>query len=267
MRTRGLAEALLVLVAVPAASGQSQLERHRVSSPIALYDDADPAPRGTLSVGSYFAYGKFVAGQDTSAPSLYLNLGVHRRFDVSGDVAFVRSEFERSRVNGIGDSYFGAKILILSEGRRRPALAVKPMIEILGRPSIADNVLAPSRVNFVPSLLAQKSFDNYRVYYMGGYITRGILFQSLGWEWNRWSRITPVAILSTSRLTQELRLVGDLGLNRSRSDVAGGATIAITRTWSVYGMAGRSFGREDLNSAHYQLTGGVNFNLRLWGEK
>jgi len=257
--------AILLLALASASVGRAQGERRRVSSPIAFYDDAEPVSPGVLSVSEYFSYGRVLAGRDISAPASYFNLGLHKRFDVSGGVALARSQFEESRINGPGDAYLGSKILILAESGRRPGLAFKPMLEVLGRASIADNPLAPDRINFVLPVAAQKSFDYYRVYYMAGYVSRGIVFHSLAFEWNRWSRFTPMAIISSSRLTHELRLISELGLNRSRSDLVGGVVVAIRPNWSVFANTGRSFGRLDLNSTRYQVTAGTSFHLRLWG--
>ena len=115
-------------------------------------------------------------------------------------------------------------------------------------------------------LVLQKSFDYYRVYYTAGYVSRGIVFGSLAAELNLWSRLTPVVIVSHSRLTRELGLISRFGLNRSRSDIVGGAGISVSPAWTVFANAGRSFGRMDLNSSRYQVTAGVGFHFRLWGE-
>jgi len=264
---RRSALAVLLAVMAPRAGAQSSTAGHRISAPISFYDDADPTERGMLSTSTSFSYVRVNAGRDIDGPSAYLSLGIHRRFDVSVDLARVNSTFEQTHTNSIGDSYIATKVLLLPEGRRRPALAVKPMLEVLGPASIRNDVLAPGRVNFVPSFIAQKSSDNYRFYYMGGYITRGILFQSLAGELNRWSRVTPTVILSTARVTRELKLISDLGLNRSRADASGGVTIMITKAWSLFVMGGRSFGREDLNTSRYNFSGGVAFNARIWGEQ
>ncbi len=79
--------------------------------------------------------------------------------------------------------------------------------------------------------------------------------------------MTPVVIVTGSRLTRELALISEFGLNRSRSDVVAGAAVAIRPGWSVFANTGRSFGRIDSNSSRYQVTFGLSFNLRLWGKK
>ncbi len=249
------------------APGQTTGTRRRVSSPIAFYNDADPSAAGMLNVSEYYSYHRVLAGHDTAFPSTYLSLGLHRRVDVSGGVGWVQSQFEESRIDGIGDTYFGAKVLLVEEKGRRPAFAINPQIEVLGRASVADNPLAPDRVNFVFPAVLQKSLDYYRIYSMTGYVTRGIVFSSLVGELNRWNRVTPVVILSHSRLTTERDLISQLGLNRSRSDVTGGVAVSPAPNWTLFANTGRSFGRRDLNSTRYQFTFGVSFNVRLWGKE
>jgi hypothetical protein len=251
----------LPLLAQPAG------ERRKISSPIAFYDDADLTNPGMLGVSLYFSRGKVPAGGDTSFPSAYLSLGLHERVTVSASASYVRSTFERTQVNGLGDAYVGAKFLLMPEGKRRPALALKPMIEVLGEPSIADNLLAPDRLNYVLPLVFQKSFDYFRLYSMAGYATRGIIFDSFVFEWNGWSRVIPLVIVSGSRLTREQALISEFGLNRSRADVTGGVAVTVRPGLAVFVNAGRSIGRIDLNSSRYQVTFGASFNVRLWGEK
>ncbi len=136
---------------------QAGTERRRVSSPIAFYDDADISAPGMVNISEYFSYTKVPAGRDVSFPCTYFSLGINKRVSVSGGLGYARSLFEGTSVNGLGDTYVGVKVLIAPEGKRRPALALDPMIEILGEPSIADNPLAPDRVNYVLPLVLQKS--------------------------------------------------------------------------------------------------------------
>ena len=261
------APAVCLAVAFSCWAQQPPVERHKVSSPIAFYDDADLTIPGTLGTSLYFSRGKVPAGGDTSFPSAYLSLGVHERVTVSASLSYVRSKFEETRVNGLGDVYLGAKFLLAPEGKRRPALALKPMIEVLGEPSIAGNLLAPDRVNYVLPVVFQKSFEYFRLYSMAGYATRGIIFDSFVFEWNGWSRAIPLLIVSGSRLTREQALISEFGLNRSRADVTGGVAVAIRPGMAAFVNAGRSIGRVDLNSSRYQVTFGMSFTARLWGKK
>jgi hypothetical protein len=264
---RGLVIALTGLcMAASSFAQQTSPVRGRISSPISFYDDADPSVRGMLNVSESYTYNQILAGQDVTFTSTYASLGLTKRVDVSANVSYGRSVFEQRRMTALSDSYFSSKLLLWSETGRRPALALEPMIEVLGDASIVGSPLALKRVNYVLPFITQKSFDYYRIYYMAGYLTRGIIYNSLAFEFNRWSRITPLVIMSGSRLTRELGLVSALGLNRSRSDVIGGVAVTFHPGWSVFVNCGRSVGRVDLNSSRYQITGGLSFNVRLWGK-
>ncbi len=264
IRRAALAAALPALVALP-LSGQEP--RRRISSPIAFYDDADITKPGMLSLSAYFAYDRVPAGHDVAVPSVSFNLGLHKRVDVSGSTAMVRSDFEQTRITAVADSDAGVRILILEEKPKRPAVAIRPSIEILGEASLVNNALAPKRVNYFFPVHVQKSFQQFRVYYTAGYVTRGIVFHALAGELDHWEHVVPTVVVSSSRLTRDLGLVSELGLNRSRSDILGGVAININPKWTLFANAGRSFGRMDPNTARYQVNAGVSRNLRLWGQE
>lgn len=244
-----------------------QTANHRISSPISFFEDADINAPGHMSLGLSAGYGRVYSGHDRSLPSVDFTLGIHRRVEVSASSGYAYSQFENVSVSGISDTYAGVKFLAWRQAGARPAVAFKPMVEILGTPSVAHNLLAPRRVNFVLPLILQRTFENGRVYYTGGYLTRGLQFHSVGLEADRWSRVTPSIVISHARLTRELGLVSELGLNRSRSDVLGILSVTLNRRWSLSGMGGRTFGRTDANSNRFQAGAGVAFNFDLWGKK
>ena len=251
---------------VLAAAGFAQAPEHRISAPIAFFDDADVVAPGVLNVSTDFSYGRVEAGHDWAFPGGYATLGLNQRMHLSGGTGYVRSVFETTGVNGIGDTYVGLKVVLLTEGDHRPALAVKPTLEVLGTPSVHNNPLAPGRPNFLIPVMLQKTFETWRVYYTTGYLTRGITFHSLAWEWDGWSRVFPTVVVSHGRLVTEQEFISELGLNRSRSDILAGAGIFIAPGWGAYGNISHSFGRRDPNSIRYQISAGVSYNFRLWGK-
>jgi hypothetical protein len=240
---------------------------HRVSAPSSFFEDADLTTPGLMSISVDAEYQRVYSGQDRSFPSAYFALGLNSRIEVSVSSGYVRSQFEDFHVNGASDIYSGAKVLLWRQRRWMPAIAVKPMIEVLGTPSIANNLLAPGRVNFVMPLILQRSYDQWRVYYMGGYMTRGLQFHSLAVEADRWAHVTPSVVVSHARLTTDLGLISELGLNRSRSDILGMVSVAPSPRWGFYGSGGSTFGRTDANSLRYQVSGGITLNIRFWGKK
>jgi len=258
--------AIIVGTLMTLATATAQVAEQQISAPIAFFDDADVVSPGVLSVSSDFSYGSVAAGHDSSFPAGYATLGLTRRLHLSGGTSYVRSVYEDTEVNGIGDTYIGLKFVLVPEGDWLPALAVKPSLEVLGTPSVHNNPLAPGRPNFLIPVMLQKSFDTWRTYYTTGYLTRGITFHALAWEWNGWSRVTPTVVVSHGRIRKDADFISELGLNRSRSDVLVGASIYLAPGWGAYGNVSHSFGRSDPNSLRYQITAGLSYTLRLWGE-
>ena len=152
--------------------------RQRVSAPAALLDDYDVATPGTLTITWDAFYSRVKAGYDRSFPAAGLNLGLTRWIDLSFSSSLAKSRFERFGTTATGDSYVAAKVRVLGEGRRRPGVAFQPVLEVLGRASLANNVLAPDKVNAVLSGMVGKSFKYLRIYNHSGYFTRGIFFSS-----------------------------------------------------------------------------------------
>ena len=258
--------ALLTTIAPTASRAQITPEQEaRVSAPITFFDDATVIGRGMLNVSLDFGYGSVASGHDTSFPGSYVTLGLTDRIHVTGGTGYVRSVFENISVNGIGDTYIGVKALVLSEGEQWPGIAVKPSLEVLGEPSVHDNPLAPDRANFLIPVMVGKTFETWRTYYTTGYLTRGIVFHALAWEWNGLSRVTPTIVVSHGRIVKHTDFIAELQLNRSRSDVLVGAGIFIAPGWGAYANVSRSVGRSDPNTLRYQISGGLSYNVRLWG--
>lgn len=253
-----------LVITFSARAQQPPQQPRRISSPISFYEDADTTAPGVLNISQGVDYDRVQPGKDFSGPSSYFSVGLNRRLDLSASLGYVRSQFETIRINGLADTYIGVKAVVLGGKARRPAIAIQPTIEVLGDASIDNNLLAPRRVNFMLPVIVQESFESFRTYYTVGYLSRGIFFQSLAYELNQWARVTPTVVVSHSRLTRELGLVSDLGLNRSRTDLLGGIAVNVTPVLTIYGSAGRSVGRLDANSAVYQFSGGISLNLRLW---
>ena len=254
---------LLVVVEIPSLAQTTAAPIRRISAPESFYDDASITAPGSLGISLGYGYGSVTAGHDQSFPSFDLSLGVNTRLEVDASSGYARSKFESLRIAGLQDSYFGGKVLLVTQGKFRPAIAIKPEIEVLGEPSLANNLMAPKRLNFVSPLEIEKSSSWSRTYYTAGYHTRGIFFQSLVNELDLWSGFVPSVVVAYSRLTHELRTVSDFGLNRSRLDVLGSASFALGDGWSMYAGGGTSVGRTDPNSLKYEISVGIGFNVRL----
>ena len=255
-----LAAAFAAFVVCPVAL-YSQVEPGQgINSPFATYEDANLMEPGTFSIGQYGSFLRTKGGNSFSAPGVDFGLGLHRRLELSGfgAVAFSRDEADRLSPQP-DDSYVGLKLLLASEGRFRPAVAVKPTLEVLGGTS-------GDRAHFVLPVILQKDVRLCDLAGTAGYVTRGVAFSSLKCEWSIRDRITPMAVVQASRVTKDLQLISDLGLNRTEVNGSAGVDIELSPHWSIFLEMGRVLGRTDENSARLSFTASISFTGRLWGK-
>jgi hypothetical protein len=189
-------------------------------------------------------------------------LGLGRRLELSGSGAAALSRDDRNLfTTEPDDSYLGLKILLVSKGHFWPALAVKPTLELLGNPSGAN------RAHFALPVILQKDIRFCDLALTAGYVTRGVAFGALKCEWNIGSRITPMAVVQSSRLTKDLRTISDQGLNRTETIGSGGLGVDISPHWSVFLEVGRALGRTDKNSSRLNASASISFTGRLWTQE
>ena len=260
--------ALLVLL-LASGSGAQTLDpsglRKRVSAPGALLDDYEVAEPRTITFTLGAGYVKVPAGHDVWMPSSDLSIGLTRWMDVSIYSSITKVSFEGFRTTAMGDAYINAKFVVLREGQRRPGIAFQPVLEVLGRPSLANNPLAPDKVNAAFGGLVGKSlWDRVRVYNHSGYFTRGIVFTSSVVEYTRFSRFTPVVFATFGALTRNRATAAELLANASRLDLGGTLGFRLAKDWSGYFSVGRSLGRRDLNSSNISIGGAISYTWRPW---
>jgi len=254
---------LLLAGALYAQEEPAQGSRKRIFAPGALLDDYEAAEPGSVTVSLGGGYYKVLAGYDVAMPWADITIGLTRRISLSANSSFSRSVFELFRTNAVGDAYVNAKFVLLAEGRRRPGVAFEPVLEILGRPSLANNLLAPDKYNAAfGGILGKNLWDTFRVYSHSGYFTRGIVFTSAAVEFTRLSRLTPVAYASFGALSRHRDAVAEAQLNASRPDVGGTLGFRLARDWTGFVSLSRSLGRRDLNSISISVSGGVSYTWR-----
>jgi len=253
-----------VLFLLPVLS-LAQSTPRRLSAPGAMLDDHEVAAAGTLTATLDAFYGRVNAGFDRALPALDLTLGLTKRLDVSLSGSLSKNRYESFRTTAPGDSYIAAKVLVVPEGRHRPAVTFQPVLEVLGRPSLANNLEPPGKVNGVFGGIVGKSFDHFRVYNHSGYFTRGIFFTSAAVEFTSlFKRVTPVVYATYGALTRHRDLAAEVQNNTSQPTVGGTLGFRISENWSGYVSGGHGIGRRDQNTVDYQIGGGISYTLRLW---
>ena len=234
-----------------------------INSPFTTYEDAELIDPGALSIGQAAFFVRTKGGNSVSATGVDFSFGLHRRIELSG---FGTATFSRVGGNQLAaepdDSYVGLKLLLGPGGRYRPALAVKPTLELLW-----GNASGPGHAHFMLPLILQKDIRLCDLALTAGYITRGVAFGALKCEWNITDHIAPMAVVQSSRMTKDLRAISDLGWNRTEVRGSAGLSINITPRWSIFLEAGRTLGRMDQNSSHFDVSASISFTGHLWGGK
>jgi hypothetical protein len=257
----------MALVAISAAGGvplYSQVKPGQsINSPFTTYEDAELIDPGAFSIGQNAFFVRTKGGNSVSATGLDFSFGLHRRIELSG---FGAATFSTVGGNQLAaepdDSYVGLKLLLGPGGRYRPALALKPTLELLW-----GDASGPGHAHFMLPLILQKDIRLCDLALTAGYITRGVAFGALKCEWNITERIAPLAVVQSSRMTKDLRAISDLGWNRTEVRGSGGLSINISPRWSIFFEAGRTLGRMDQNSSHFDVSASISFTGRLWGGK
>lgn len=262
--------ALLGLLLPPASRAQSfdsSGPRKRISAPGALLDDYEVAEPGSFSFTFAAGYLKVPNGYDVWMPASDLSIGITRWMDISLYSSVSKNSFDTFRTTALGDSYINARFVVLREGRRRPGIAFQPVLEVLGRPSLANNPAAPDKVNAAfGGMIGKNLWQTVRVYNHSGYFTRGIAFSSAAMEVIRFSRFTPVVFATFGALTSNRETAAEMLANASRLDMGGTIGFRLAKNWSAYVSGSRSLGRRDYNSTTVAIGGGITWTWRPWSE-
>ena len=237
--------------------------RKRVSTPGALLDDYEVAEPRSITFTFGAGYVKVPSGYDVWMPSSDLSIGLTRWMDVSVYSSLTRVSFEDFGTTAVGDAYINAKFVVLREGPRRPGIAFQPVLEVLGRPSLANNRLAPDKLNGAfGGLIGKNLWETFRVYNHTGYFTRGIVFTSSVVEYTRLRRFTPVVFATFGAITRNRDVTAELEANASRLDLGGTLGFRLAKDWSGYVSVSRSLGRQDFNSSVVSVGGAISYTWR-----
>ena len=211
----------------------------------------------TISIGHYLSYSPTQGEDSLSAPGTDFSLGLHRRFELSSVGAVRYSHDDQGRlIAERDDSYLGLKILLVSEGSYRPAVALKPTLELLG---------GSDRPHLVLPAILQKNVGFCDLASTAGYVTRSVAFSSLKCEWSVGKGLTPIAVVQVSRMTKDFLTMRDLGWNRTEVDTSLGLNIDLSPHWGLFLEAGRTLGPMDLNRSRFGFTASITHTGRLWG--
>lgn len=224
-------------------------------------DDASMlAPgRGWTSVS--FGYWRTPLFREVNVPMIDGGIGLAPRVQVGFSVPVYHVNEPGGPVSrGLGDLYLNAKIQL-----RDPAaspggvgFAVVPVLEVLRFQPHPDE----GRVQWALPATIEVQREGWRAFGSAGYFSRGALFAGAGVERALSDTLWVVGTITQSHSTRTDELSAALGLAQTRTDVTGGATVAVTPNVAVFGSVGRTISRQDLNSTTVFFTTGVSYSFQ-----
>lgn len=237
----------------------------RVATLAFFLDSVDTLEPGTVWLTNIVTYRKAPEGKELDIPALGVSFGLSRRVQVDFSIPYFRAQYGSDfRMNGVGDKFLSAKIRVVDADSHAVGLAFEPVLEILGKGSLAAGELGPEKYNVALPVILQKNFSRFNLYGEAGYITRGAVFAGLGGDGAVFKRLGASANVLYSRATRFNDLSREFGLRQSRMDGNVGLYYVFHPRFSIFASAGRTLTRMDAIATSYILNLGfnVNFNVR-----
>jgi hypothetical protein len=222
-------------------------------------DDATVLDPGDGFVSFGFSLWKTPVYREVDLPSVDSGFAVNRKLQVGMAVPYyMASEPGGPVAHGFGDVYLNAKYQLRAPAPGKFGFGLIPMVEIL---SVAPPS-GGSRVQWALPVSLERQAKGWRVMGSGGYFSRGALFGAGAIEFELSKRTWATGSLSHSYSTKNDELSNALGFTRSRTDVSGGLTHALSHDIAVYGSLGRTISAHDNNSASLIASAGVSFGVK-----
>jgi hypothetical protein len=223
-------------------------------------DDASIVEPGTGFMSVAVGYWRTPSFTEVDAPSFDVGIGLRRRVQIGASVpVYHASQPGTAPVRGMGDLYLSSKIQLRdpAAGHRAIGLAVIPIVEVSST-APADGA---SRMSWALPIAVEVQRRGWRAYGSSGYFSRGAVFASGAIELAVSNRAWVTGSLSQSHSTSRDDLSDAMGLSSDRTDVSGGAGVAVANAITAFGSIGRTISRQDASSSKVFVTGGLSLNF------
>ena len=139
-------------------------------------------------------------------------------------------------------------------------VAVVPIVTVLS----GEADIERRRVSWAAPVALELQREGWRVFGTAGYFSQGSIFASGAVEVSASERFTLTATLTQSHSTMNDPPSMTLVLNRTRTDIGGGAAWMLRPGVACFGSIGRTISQQDANAASLVLSGGVSFSFDAW---
>lgn len=226
-------------------------------------DDASMLTPGSGWTSVSFGYWKTPLFREVNVPMIDGGVGVLPRLQVGFSVPVYHvNEPGGPMTRGVGDLYLNAKIQLRdpATSARGVGFALVPVLEVLSFQPHPDE----GRVQWALPGTVEVRRTAWRLFGSAGYFSRGSLFAAAGAEAALADNLWIVGTITQSHSIKADDLSAALGLTQTRTDVSGGATVAVTPSIAVFGSVGRTLSRADLNSTTFFFTTGLSYSFQAW---
>ena len=217
------------------------------TSPFAWVDDATLLGPGAVDVTVSGASWHGTAASEVEAPIVGAAVGVVPRLQLSVRAPYVMSDASAGVTGGWGTTYLSGKIGLLQGDTLK--LSVAPTLQVIS-PEALTLLTGERRAQFGVPVSAEVDQGAAHIFASGGYFTGGIGFAGGGVAVNMSSRIAVSASLSHAW--------SNTMVNPTRTDLSGGASLALMSHFGVFGSVSRTIATSDANSAGTTIAVGVS---------
>jgi len=220
------------------------------TSPFAWVDDATLLGPGAVDVTVSGASWHGTDASEVDAPIVGAAVGVVPRLQLSVRAPYVPSDASAGVTGGWGTTYLSGKIGLLQGDTLK--LSVAPTLQVVS-PEALTLLIGERRAQFGVPVSAEMDQGAAHIFASGGYFTGGIAFAGGGVAVNVSSHVAVSASLShawSNTMTN--------GVFPKRTDLSGGASVALTSHFGVFSSVSRTIGTTDANSAGTTVAAGMS---------
>lgn len=246
----------------PSSGGASQVQPSAGMRNFGSWlDDASVMTPGNGSLSVSFGWFRSPLFREFDMPVADGGIGLTPRVQFGFSVPYYHvNEPGGPVVRGIGDLYLNAKVQLREPSARRIGVAVIPVVEVLSSAPGPDE----RRFHWAVPISVEMQRTRWRAFGTVGYFSRGSVFASGAVEASVSRRTWITGTLTQSHSTTEDEPGAALVLSRTRTDVSGGASHALTPRIYLFGNVGRTLSRQDANAATITVSGGASVSFDAW---
>jgi hypothetical protein len=220
------------------------------ATPFAWVDDATLLGPGAADVTVSAVRWHGTDASEVEAPVVGAAVGVVPHLQLSVRAPYVMNDASARVTGGWGTTYLSAKIG-LRQGETLK-LSVAPTLQVVS-PDVLTSLIGEGRAQFGLPVSAEVDQGVAHIFGSGGYFSGGIAFAGGGVGFNVASRVAVSASLSHAWSNTAVS-----GVIPRRTDLSGGASLALTSHVSIFGSVSRTIATSDANSAGTTVAAGVS---------